>query len=322
MKKMKNLARTGFVVMAAALLTLQISAGPAAADPPDLTLTGPNVISYEEGYPKYVLDQARRLIRQGARLPEGGCRFTSTETRQQGGPAITEIELAFDPDTCRLLVEIGVLTTPRSLTPTAGEAVDTSAIPTAFETSTVLQTPGFGTGPVPGAIYSANAFRAYLDQWYDEPARWIPGPISYDFIPPVNEQLNFVEWTPGGGCTVAPGTTGWVGYWQRWLTPPGWYRVSHAWNHSPDPIPCDQAIFSESWTHFQNRAFCAWVVENVPGLGPILPPIVGDAVLTDTYYVPNHIHGNSDGSYTITMVKDKTGLCSFLLRGGQTDSYY
>lgn len=308
-----------------ALLTLAFvlsNATLAAADPVAPELSGPNVISYEEGYPDYVLLNATKLIRQGTRMTDG-CTFVISETGVPGSASSTEIELQYDPDTCRLLVEIGILQTPRPLTLTSDEAAETVVFQSGNpETTTALQTPGFGSGPVPGAPYSANAFRAYVDQWHDEPARWIPGESVYDFIPPVNEQLNFVEWTPGGGCAVAPGTIGWTGYWQRWLTLTGWYRVSNVWTHSSDPIPCTEPILSRSQVHFQNRAFCAFLAENIPGLGPILGPIVGEFFPTNVFYDPNHIQGNADGSYTFNMVKTKSGPCSVLLRGAHTTSYY
>lgn len=75
---------------------------------------------------------------------------------------------------------------------------------------------------------------------------------------------------------------------------------------------------SRSQVHFRNRAFCAFLAEIIPGLGPI----VGEFFPTDVFYDPNHIQGNADGSYTLTRVTTKSGPCSVLLRGATTDSYY
>ncbi len=67
------------------------------------TLEGPNVIKYDH---LYVLADSRIFIRQGTRLPGGGCEF-ATETILAPGESITELEIAFDPDTCRSLNEAG-----------------------------------------------------------------------------------------------------------------------------------------------------------------------------------------------------------------------
>ncbi len=69
------------------------------------TLNGPNVITYEH---QEVLTNTARAVRQGARLATGGCKF-SGQAILAPGTTVTELELAFDPDTCQSLVESGTL---------------------------------------------------------------------------------------------------------------------------------------------------------------------------------------------------------------------
>lgn len=57
----------------------------------------------------------------------------------------------------------------------------------------------------------------YLWSWYDEPARWAAncdveeGYFEGCYLPPVNFVRNTVEWTPDPSCTIAPGSTAWLG---------------------------------------------------------------------------------------------------------------
>jgi hypothetical protein len=289
------------------------------------------VVWYLEGYRPVDLANSRRELQQGTELPTGGCRFQSSIELQPGSAPITHVELAFDPDSCQRLVEIGVEANPRPITSREGaqsdqsggpvEGIGAAAVAGTINCSRTVLPGGWGNDPfVPGAVYSGNSCRAFMDSWYDEPARWAFGRGTYDDLPPVNEQLNFVEWTPDGTCAVATGTTGWVGYWQQWLTLTGWYRPSNDWSQSPDPIPCDQPIRSNSDVHFRNRAFCKFVAEHL--LGPATGPIVGAFFPTDVRYQPNYIAGRSDGTVLAFSTIDKSGPCSSLLREGKRSSYY
>jgi hypothetical protein len=305
--------------------TSLVSPAAHASPGPTPTLVGPNVVDYRVGFQQYPLRNNHQELRQGTAVAGGGCQFSGTSVLRKGAPPLTEVELAYDPDTCRDLVDIGTLVTPRTPSAATGMATDqrTLALSSApGQLAIPASSGGFGTNTaVPGAPYSNSADRSYMDSWFDEPARWATGTSLYNVIPPVNEQLNFIEWSPGGGCPVGPGTTGWFGYWQQWLTYTGWSRESNDWQH-PSSFPCGQQDFSTSTVHFRNRAFCAFVAENVPIIGPILGPVVGVFFPTDVYYQPNNIQGNIDGSYNWNWTVSKSGPCSGLLRDMHTNAYY
>ena len=75
---------------------------------PGPTLEGPNVVRYPLG--PYEFKSPRRYIRQGERLPGGGCADVGSVTVPDGGTfpggarEWQEITIAEDPDTCRTLV--------------------------------------------------------------------------------------------------------------------------------------------------------------------------------------------------------------------------
>jgi len=280
-----------------------------------LELSGPHVISYEQGYPAYSLADSHREIRTGTRLPDGGCQFRSSGLAGPRDPAHGEVELAYDPDTCRDLVDVGVPTESANAaapSPGVSEASSSTAsaggsgaggVTGAMAAAAIgcpQDTPNGGWGNnhiVPGAPYSGNSCRAVNDTWYDEPARWVTNRSAYDTIPPVNEQLNFVEWTPDGSCAVTPGSLAWMGAWKQYLKLTGWYLVSDDWQHNADPLPCGPPVFSRSTVHVQNRAFCAAVIP----IEVLFP--------TDVYYSPNYIEGRADAYHYWETVTTKSGLC-------------
>src|SRR6266540_1573401 len=96
----------------------------AATVPQGVTLQGPNVIDYENLryngeylYLRPTFVKSERLIRQGTPRADGGCTFVRSVrvTATDPGP-LTELELAYDPATCRSLVEIGQLAAAQQLT--------------------------------------------------------------------------------------------------------------------------------------------------------------------------------------------------------------
>lgn len=240
-----RLATVLAIVFATILGTGYGTSGAAASEP--LTLEGPDVITY--GLAPYELEDSTRIIRQGERTPNGGCAF-SGERSLAPGESITEIEIAYDPSTCRSLFEVGVLVG-------GAEGLDDSEdSDSATETaSTSAESDGLF------AVAALGRFAAYQWSWFDEPARWIQGCDVEDPcppLPPVNTVRNGIEWSPDGACAVAPGTIGTMDFRITWLVLTGWQVVVNDWTHSPDPIPCEDDIFSQNVNQFRNNAFCAF----------------------------------------------------------------
>jgi hypothetical protein len=287
-----------------------------------LTLNGPDVVDYTVGYPSYPLVNARRILVQGTRVPlDGGCTVhLAFDLLPKQTPQTVE-EIAFDPTTCQDLFEVGTMASPRPMSMDASTSLAAGNVQNLLTTTdssggaSASATPnasgGWGTDQaVPTAPYSSNTYRVFNDGWYDDPIRWT-GARPYNKFPPVNEQLNFAEWTPGGGCNQAPGVTGYVGYWQQWLSGTGWYRVSNDWTHTATTISCGDQIFSDSNSYFQNRVFCALPLGLV---GALLP--------TDVHYEPVHVTGWGNGTATVYLTEHKSGPCGHLLRVMDTNGFY
>src|SRR5205823_12800952 len=128
---MKLRLLASFGAAAVAVTTLVSPAAHAETVP---TLAGPNVIDYSQGYQQYPLANDHQELRQGTALPEGGCQFSGTSVFKPGAVPITEVELAYDPDTCRDIVDVGTLVTPRVPTAADGAATDQGGL-------------GLGSGP-------------------------------------------------------------------------------------------------------------------------------------------------------------------------------
>jgi hypothetical protein len=95
------------VAGAVAGVVLAGGVGSDSAAGPEAMLEGPNVLNY--GQP-YELRASERFIVQGKRLPGGGCEFARSSVMRSVSPStpeVAEIEVAFDPDTCRSLLERG-----------------------------------------------------------------------------------------------------------------------------------------------------------------------------------------------------------------------
>jgi hypothetical protein len=287
------------------VLAVGLSPVSVAADESAEMLVGPNVVEY--GLAPYVLEDSHQYVVQGTALPGGGCHFKG-EHELAGGQSLTEIEVAYDPDTCRSLFEAGSLVSGHdflqpqfdsTLTYEEGHAGGVSESPAETED---LSMQGAG-----------DRHRAYHWSWYDEPARWAfncdveDGFSDGCVLPPVNTVRNDIDWRPDGTCAVSPGTTGRMSYQITWLRATGWTVVQNDWSHSPDPIPCDQDIFSRNNNHFNNGVFCQSLANAIPIINPRVAP-------TDTYYQPNSVSGNQNGVATYRWSASKAGGCESFLR--------
>lgn len=166
-------------------------------------------------------------VLQGVRLPGGGCQFSGQMTLGPEQNSVTELELAFDPDTCRSLIERGILVTSGDMTNLEETATSNG--------STSVATSG------PSASSTLGTWRATFHSWFEDP----PG-IH------VNDVINIVEWSPDGVCALPPGTTANVSFDLRWLTTTGWSLASHTWDRGGDCL----RVWSGSTAQFTNGVFC------------------------------------------------------------------
>jgi hypothetical protein len=324
-----------------ALVAMTVSTGSinaAAADTVPTSLRGPHVIDYTGStYTQDVMSGVQVVVLRGSRLADGGCAIPYQFTLKPVDHEITQEELQYDPDTCTSLVARGHLlmrdasyrqsssgTTSLALFHGSSEGGGAGQ-PTGLPMTS--QSPQYGGWygdqyTVPSAPYSANTYRAYQDSWYDEPLRWVPpNKVTYQTIAPTTEELNAIEWTPGGGCGVAPGTTAWFSYYAFWLSETSWAQVpsSRYWQHPPSSLTCADRPFSQTDSSYENKYFCA-----ATGglLGGIVGGIIGAVNVTHAQYSPNYIYGYEDGSLNSYGVMYKDGLCGKLLREKHQTSYY
>src|SRR5207249_7194385 len=132
-------------VVAVAMTSLVSPAAHAATAP---TLVGPNVVDYRVGFQQYPLANNHQELRQGTRVPGGGCRFSGNSVLRKGQAPLTRVELAYDPDTCRDLVDIGTLVTPRTPAAASGAATDQGAL--------ALSSPGPLAIPASSGAFGTN----------------------------------------------------------------------------------------------------------------------------------------------------------------------
>lgn len=256
----------------------------------------------------YLLEDAERVLIQGTFLEDGSCQI-GNERAIDPNRETAEIEVAYDPATCRSLMETGTWIDDDSRV-----GIDPSS-PAQRETEKDGESASFvgGSTEATSGSFTASNFpqhQAYSWTWFDEPARWLLFCDVEDtaedgcLLPPVNTVRNDITWTADGNCAVAPGTTANVSFAHTMLMNTGWTRPSHTWNRSSAPFDCSQPIMSESFAHFNNQTFC----------GPFLP--------TDTYHEPNGVYGFKDGTATYSWQMNRnTGICSSLLRVAHKDSF-
>lgn len=267
----------------------------------EVTLSGPNIVCYGQTYD---LVDATREIRQGAPIQEG-CSFRGPSP----AAGAVQIEIVYDPDTCRQIVEIG--------TPASEADFEFGASPTEESSSASGEALGEGVGDVGLAAVALQRKWRYAWSWYDEPARWAFGcDVEEGFadgciLPPVNRVYNYIDSVPDGSCVTAPGTTGW---WEReltWLVATGWFIAEQSHETPPELITCpEDQLRNASNVHFKNATFCAAIL----GLPPAL---FGELLATHTRYEPNAVDIHADGTRHVTQVLSKSGGCNQLLREGR-----
>ena len=196
------------------------------------TLSGPHVVKYQH---HAVLADSKKFIRQGTPLSSGGCQFSS-QTILKPGESVTELELVFDPDTCRSLVQSGKLVGEYR------EYFPPGQIQTKIDSK---------THRAPGAPVSSDTTpsdpTASLHSWYSDP-------IGLH----VNDVTNIVAWSPNGTCAFPDGTIADTSQQLQWLTTTGWQLGPNTWSNGASCA----SVFSTSNAQFINNVFCALMTTN------------------------------------------------------------
>jgi hypothetical protein len=272
-----------------------------------LSLEGPDVITY--GDHPYVFSDSVEYIRQGRKAGADDCNFTF-ETTLAPGESLTEIEIAYDPATCRMLVKSGHLANDQDFTDAVPSTTGLDLSPTIVHGSgdDGAEPTGAESTQDTVSIMALRRQQAVNWSWYDEPVRWArPGggcdvEESYSdgcLLPPVNYVRNGVSWVPDGSCAVAPGTLGFANARLYHLEVSGWTVNSNRYYEDESP-PCGSDIFSKNNTVFKNGVFC-----------PVLTSPFGvDA--TYTKYLPNEVRGKADGWAVFPRSLTKSGGCTSL----------
>ena len=198
-----------------------------------VTLEGPNVITYEHDV---TLENTSRSILEGERLVSGGCEFSGKRTLNQEA-RVTELELAFDPDTCRSLIESG--------TRVSGDVSPEPDAERQARTQSVAAADG-DAGVETGGEFSviSRRTRASLHSFYEDP----PG-IN------VTDVTNSVEWTADATCALPPGTVADAATELAWFSPSGWGLQNAVFSFGGS---CD-GVGSQSDVHYKNGIFCLFM---------------------------------------------------------------
>lgn len=305
-KVVKHRARV-LIALIAPLVPLLVVAQPAeAASLPTtvMTLQGLHVIAYGD---QQVTRGGSRLVRYGTAHPDGGCQWPVSE-RTKPGQHIYETEIAYDPDTCRLLVERSAVQ--------AGFADPAS--PGQLTTKDEQGSLASPTGPTGMAALASSPVDAYTWSWYDEPARWLFGCDVEDgvaegcYLPVVNYVKNTITWSPDGNCTIPPGTQAHFGSQLAYLRDTGWTISSNYFSYNTTLTTCRDTLYSKNQASFNNRVFCGYILEAIiPGVG------VPQVNATNTYYEPSGLEGFADGSALHITQLRKSGGCDALLKGNR-----
>lgn len=164
-----------------------------------------------------------------------GCEFSS-QTILKPGESVTELELAFDSDTCRSLIQSGKL---------VGEYREYFP-PGQIETKSASQTFGGSATAVPSDSTSSDP-TASIHSWFSDP-------IGLH----VNDVTNTVVWSPDGTCALPDGTVATTSANYQWLGATGWQLGPNTWDRGAS---CT-SVFSTSNVQFINNVFCALMTTN------------------------------------------------------------
>lgn len=279
----------------------------------DAELTGSSVTHYEQSASdtssRFV--EAVRVVEQGRRtavtLADGSestvCNFVSRSTvGRQVATAL--VEISYDPQSCKRVVEFGVLSDAGTTDSVAAEADDSgSSAPTV--------PPLESGGPIDAGVASLgddssnDGFRLEIPD-YRVKTRSQVRELAYPLLPATSEVHAQVEvWNQNP--QRSPSNWKW---WSSWLSESGWRRTSHyAWSD----YNSDYMYVGES-SSYENPIFANLVcsgalpIPSSPGTtyaGHTVQTI-GYANLTVDHYASTYKHGG----------------CAYLLRTDKTDNFW
>jgi hypothetical protein len=196
-----------------------LRAAPAVAASTPLDLTGPSVVRYVA--PAGMLELSRSIV-QGVYGSNGACTFHGSATGSKGTPITEQVEIAFDPATCRSLVVTGRPgASAGAQNPSGGGSLSSSSS---------------GGNPAPTTTGDPSA---YVHTWFQDP-----------FGIHVNDVWEEIAWNPAYGCADYYRWS--AKNWLQWYSQDGWY-VNY--NHSGFSPTC-YSVEAASSVNFRNTFFC------------------------------------------------------------------
>ena len=285
----------------------------------DAQLSGSSVIEYSEsgwGVNPELVD-AVRVVEQGRQeiivQPDGselsGCYFVNRTTVGKQAE-ISLVEISFDPDTCKRVVEFGILSDPPSTGSASVSSDDSGHAPLTVSSSEhVGPISSDGSSPLnglaPGSSATSGSFSLEVPDYKAKTRAQVREP-AYPVLSATSEVHAEVEvWNQQP--QYSPSTWRW---WSNWLQETGWRRIAHdAWGTRSD----NNITVGES-SDYENRVFanvaCSriWYIPGATGT-----TFAGHNVQTVGY--ANMTVDHFASSY-------KGGGCSFLLRTNKTDNFW
>ncbi len=275
-------------------------------------LTGSSVIEYSEtGWGATpVLVDAVRVVEQGRQetivQPDGteltGCYFVNRTTAGKQ-VATSLVEISYDPDTCKRVIEFGILSDPPSLGSAPTSSDDSGqASPIGSSPEDVGQSSSGSSSPLrglaPGRSPTSGDFSLEVPD-YRAKTRAQVLELAYPILPATSDVNAEVEvWNQQP--QYSPSSWRW---WSDWLGESGWRRTYHdAWGGwSSDNIYVGEA------SDYENRIFantaCARYLWFIPGS-------------TGTTYAGHNVQTIGYANMTVDYFASsyKRGGCSYLLR--------
>lgn len=196
----------------------------------DLALTGPRVVQYDVDKDDLRSDlrKAFQIVRRGTPTETNGCEFPGQVVSSSSSETLVARELAYDPESCALLVEVAIAVPDES----EGPPLSTD------EQQPVMQEGEEGIG----VAALRRGYEALSNSKIKDP----PGLT-------VTWTETRIRWFPTSSCAYngqSPLPTAYVG--DDWLEQTGWVRDIHVW----DPQFNCTRVYSKLHAKYHNDPFC------------------------------------------------------------------